>query len=108
MVDYLIKNGSEQVIREARDNIIQIQTLTEFQHIDEDKDVGLSGKIFSNPMRHFSRDSLPLVRERAKQIVELLHDEKRIKSEREKAKSTSKKISNTMGSDAHGGGGRGM
>lgn len=58
---------------------------------------------------HFWRKSgfdLFLVRERAKQIVELLHDEKRIKSEREKAKATAKKIGSTMDSDrAYGSGG---
>ncbi len=47
LIDYLLKNGSEQVIRECRDNIIQIQTLTEFQHIEEDQDKGLSGEFFS-------------------------------------------------------------
>lgn len=53
------------------------------------------------------------VRERAKAIVELLHDEKRLKSEREKAKQTSKKFSVTMDSDrarygGTGGGGFGI
>jgi epsin len=49
LIDYLLKNGAEQVIRECRDNVIQIQTLTEFQHIDEnDKDVGLSGMLRSH------------------------------------------------------------
>jgi hypothetical protein len=44
VIDHLIRNGSEQVIRDCRDNIVQIQTLTDFQHIDENnKDVGLSG-----------------------------------------------------------------
>jgi len=68
LLDYLLKNGSEQVIRETRVHLIEIQTLTQFQHIDEhDKDQGVN------------------VRERAKQIVELLHDDNRIKGEREKA-----------------------
>jgi len=82
LVDYLLRNGSEQVIRDCRNNVVQIQTLTEFQHIDEnDKDVGLS------------------VRERAKVIVELLHDEKRLRGEREKAQNTAKKFQVSMGSD---------
>jgi hypothetical protein len=44
LVDYLLRNGSEEVVEELRHHVIQIQTLGEFQHIDEDgKDVGLSG-----------------------------------------------------------------
>jgi len=68
LLDYLLRNGSERVILECRARIIEIKTLFEFQHIDEhDKDVGSS------------------VRERAKQIVELLVDDKRLKAERKKS-----------------------
>jgi len=68
LLDYLLKNGSDQVLRETRVHLIEIQTLTQFQHIDEhDKDQGVN------------------VRERAKQVVELLHDDNRLKTEREKA-----------------------
>jgi len=85
LIDYLLRNGSEQVVREARSNVIQIQTLTEFQYVDEtDKDVGLS------------------VRERAKLIVEILHDEKKLRAEREKAKATAKKFTVGIGSDTPG------
>mmetsp|Transcript_5120 Transcript_5120/g.7217 ORF Transcript_5120/g.7217 Transcript_5120/m.7217 type:complete len:532 (-) Transcript_5120:2844-4439(-) len=89
VIDYLLRNGSEQVIRECRDNVIQIQTLTEFQHIENDKDVGLS------------------VRERAKLIVELIHDDKRLKAEREKARATSKKFLVGMSNEVSGGYGGG-
>lgn len=89
LIDYLLRNGSEQVIRECRDNVIQIQTLTEFQYIENDKDVGLS------------------VRERAKLIVELIHDDKRLKAEREKARSTSKKFLVGMSNEVSGGYGGG-
>eukprot|EP01119_Soliformovum_irregulare_P009267 TRINITY_DN224_c0_g3_i2.p1 TRINITY_DN224_c0_g3~~TRINITY_DN224_c0_g3_i2.p1 ORF type:complete len:567 (+),score=169.75 TRINITY_DN224_c0_g3_i2:44-1744(+) len=82
LIDYLLRNGSEQVVRETRSNVIQIQTLTEFQYIDEtDKDVGLS------------------VRERAKLIVEIVHDEKKLRAEREKARSNAKKFTVGIGSD---------
>jgi len=85
LIDYLLHNGSEQVIREARDHVVSIQTLCEFQYIDErDQDVGLS------------------VRERAKLLVDLIHDEKRLKGEREKAKNTAKKFLVGMGSEFHG------
>jgi epsin len=48
LLEYLVKNGSDQCVREARVHIIEVQTLQQFQHIDEkDHDVGLSGKNFS-------------------------------------------------------------
>jgi hypothetical protein len=56
LIDYLVRNGNEQVIRDCRNHLIEIQTLTEFQHIEEDKDVGLSGEytdIFSTSFTHF-------------------------------------------------------
>lgn len=129
LIDYLIKNGSEQVIRECRANVVHIQTLMEFQHIDEnDKDVGLSGECFFISLSHFVFQSsdqlnirrfnielmnielleielLSLVRERAKIIAELLHDEKRIKGEREKAKQNARKYLVGMGSDTPSWGG---
>jgi hypothetical protein len=44
LLEYLTKNGSEQVVREAKVHLLQIKTLKDFQYIDEDrKDVGLSG-----------------------------------------------------------------
>ena len=44
LLEYLIKNGSEQVAREAKVHLLQIKTLKDFQYIDEErKDVGLSG-----------------------------------------------------------------
>eukprot|EP01112_Ceratiomyxa_fruticulosa_P016070 TRINITY_DN4821_c0_g1_i1.p1 TRINITY_DN4821_c0_g1~~TRINITY_DN4821_c0_g1_i1.p1 ORF type:complete len:673 (-),score=199.52 TRINITY_DN4821_c0_g1_i1:196-2214(-) len=87
LLDYLIRNGSEQVIRECRNHIIEIQTLNEFTHIDPEtqKDTGLS------------------VRERAKQIIELIHDDRRIKQEREKAAANRDKYVG-IGSEGDGGG----
>lgn len=85
LLDYLIKNGAEGCVREARVKIIEIKTLTEFQHIDaKDKDVGLS------------------VRERAKAIVELLHDERRLNEERTKARSNRGKFSQSISSEGGG------
>lgn len=44
LLDYLLRNGNEQIIREARVRQIEIQTLAHFQHIDEDgRDQGVSG-----------------------------------------------------------------
>eukprot|EP00013_Stygamoeba_regulata_P028706 CAMPEP_0177664994 /NCGR_PEP_ID=MMETSP0447-20121125/20810_1 /TAXON_ID=0 /ORGANISM="Stygamoeba regulata, Strain BSH-02190019" /LENGTH=612 /DNA_ID=CAMNT_0019171043 /DNA_START=238 /DNA_END=2072 /DNA_ORIENTATION=- len=90
LLDYLIKNGAEQVVREARVKIVEIQTLMDFHHIDEKgKDVGIS------------------VRERAKILVDLLHDTHRISAERQKASKVANKFTQSMSSDGFGGGPRG-
>ena len=67
LLEYLLRLGDENCIREARVKIIEIQTLREFQHIDDEgKDQGAN------------------VRQKAKHISELLHDEQRLRAEREK------------------------
>lgn len=56
MLDYLIKNGSKQVVVDARAHLPNIQTLTTYQHIDSsDTDVGQSGRLAI-----FSLASIPL------------------------------------------------
>jgi hypothetical protein len=50
VLDYLIKNGSKQVIVDARQHLPNIQTLTTYQHIDSsDNDVGQSGNAPRTP-----------------------------------------------------------
>ncbi|KDQ54579.1 hypothetical protein JAAARDRAFT_38265 [Jaapia argillacea MUCL 33604] len=62
VVDYLLHSGSENVIVYFRDNIYVIKTLKEFQYVDEDeKDQGAN------------------VRQKAKDISNLLSDEQRLK-----------------------------
>ncbi|XP_076366150.1 epsin-2-like isoform X2 [Tachypleus tridentatus] len=67
LLDYLIKTGSEKVAQQCRENIFAIQTLKDFQYIEENKDQGMN------------------VREKSKQLVTLLRDEERLKSERVRA-----------------------
>jgi len=44
VLDFLIKHGSEQAIREMRYHIVDLQNLTSFQYMDENyQDVGQSG-----------------------------------------------------------------
>jgi epsin len=64
LLDYLIKCGSEKVAQQCRENIYSIETLKDFQHIEDNRDQGLN------------------VREKAKQMVSLLYDEERLKNER--------------------------
>ena len=43
LLDYMIKNGSDQVIQEARAHMMHIQQLDNFQASEEGKDTGYSG-----------------------------------------------------------------
>lgn len=66
-LEYLIKTGNEKVAQQCRENIFAIQTLKDFQYLEEGKDQGLN------------------VREKAKQLVSLLNDEERLRNERARA-----------------------
>ncbi|KAL3875988.1 hypothetical protein ACJMK2_033880 [Sinanodonta woodiana] len=67
LLDYIIKTGSEKVAQQCKENIYAIQTLKDFQYIEDNKDQGMN------------------VREKAKQLVQLLKDDERLKNERAKA-----------------------
>lgn len=86
VLDYIIKTGSERVAQQCRENLYAIQTLKDFQFIDKDgKDQGMN------------------VREKAKQLVGLLKDEDRLKSERAralKAKERFAQANSGIGSDS--------
>lgn len=80
LLDYIIKTGSEKVAQQCKENIYAIQTLKDFQHIEDNKDLGMN------------------VREKAKQLVSLLKDEERLKNERVKAlKAKERFAQNAMG-----------
>lgn len=64
LLEYLIKTGSEKVAQQCKENIFSIQTLKDFQYMEEGKDQGVH------------------VREKAKQMVILLKDDERLKGER--------------------------
>lgn len=69
VLDYLVKNGSERVAQQCRDNIFSVQTLKDFQFIDKDgKDQGVN------------------VREKAKELAALVKDKDRVKEERLRAR----------------------
>lgn len=67
LLEYLIKTGSEKVTQQCKENLFAIQTLRDFQYFEESKDQGVN------------------VREKAKQLVALLKDDERLKSERSRA-----------------------
>lgn len=68
LLDALLKYGSERVVDDARDHVFRVRTLTDFTHYDGGKDVAL------------------VIREKAKQLVELLQDTNKLRDERKKAR----------------------
>ena len=67
LLEYLIRNGSERSVEDGRDHIYQIRTLCDFQYTEPGGvDQGIN------------------VREKSRQIVDLLNDRDRLKEEREK------------------------
>lgn len=106
VIDYMLKNGSTEVAQFCREvcpsslfspsflvhadrfqtpqHIIEIQTLTHFQHVDEtdQKDQGIN------------------VRERAKVVLELLHDQEKLADERKRARAARSKYVGVSNEDA--------
>ena len=83
MLDYCLHQGSENVVIYFRDNAYVIKTLKEFQYIDEDgKDQGAN------------------VRQKAKDISNLLMDESRLREERNaRAKMRDRMVRGAAGGD---------
>ncbi|KAI0655447.1 hypothetical protein C8Q70DRAFT_431277 [Cubamyces menziesii] len=82
LLEYLVKNGSERVVDDARSHIATIKMLRNFYYVDEKgKDQGIN------------------VRNRAKELVELLGDVEKIRAERRKAKANKHKYTG-VGNDA--------
>ncbi|CAD5215502.1 unnamed protein product [Bursaphelenchus okinawaensis] len=77
LLDYLVKCGSDKVAQQCKENIYSIETLKDFQHIEENRDQGLN------------------VREKAKQMMALLNDEERLKNERARFQMTRKRFAQT-------------
>ncbi|KAI0365307.1 ENTH-domain-containing protein [Pilatotrama ljubarskyi] len=82
LLEYLVKNGSERVVDDARSHIATIKMLRNFYYVDEKgKDQGIN------------------VRNRSKELVELLGDVEKIRAERRKAKANRNKYTG-VGNDA--------
>ncbi|VVC40780.1 Hypothetical protein CINCED_3A018593 [Cinara cedri] len=86
LLEYLIKTGSEKVAQQCKENRFSIKTLETFQHIEDNKDKGQR------------------VRDTATQLVALLDDDERLKTERTraiKAKERSAQKVSSFGSDGN-------
>ncbi|XP_024593426.1 ENTH domain-containing protein 1 [Neophocaena asiaeorientalis asiaeorientalis] len=79
LMDYLIKNGSKKVIQHCREGFHNLQTLKDFQHIDE------AGK-----------DQGYYIREKSKQVITLLTNEQLLHRERRVACRTRQRTSYSM------------
>lgn len=80
LLEFLIKHGSERVIDDARGHLTLLKMLRQFQFIDlNGKDQGIN------------------VRNRAKELTELLSDVERIRSERKKARASKNKYTGVEG-----------
>lgn len=87
LLEFLIKNGSERVIDDARGHITLLKMLRQFHYIDlNGKDQGIN------------------VRNRAKELSDLLGDVERIRTERKKARATKNKYTGVEGGAGLGGG----
>ncbi|CAF2762660.1 unnamed protein product [Rotaria sp. Silwood2] len=85
LLDHLIKYGNERVSQQCKENIFAIQTLKDFQYIEDQKDQGYN------------------VREKAKQLVALLKDDERLRNERRKAQEARERyVSQAMAMDSNG------
>ena len=86
MLEFLIKNGSERVIDDARSHVSLLKMLRQFHFIDQNgKDQGIN------------------VRNRAKELAELLGDVDRIRAERKKARANRNKFGGVEGGTGMGG-----
>jgi epsin len=75
LMEYLVKNGSERYVDDARANVSLVSMLKSFHYIDsKGVDQGIN------------------IRNRAKELTNLLNDESKIRQERKKAKENSKKF----------------
>ncbi|KAI1313960.1 hypothetical protein F5Y03DRAFT_708 [Xylaria venustula] len=80
LLEFLIKHGSERVIDDARGHITLLKMLRQFHFIDQNgKDQGIN------------------VRNRAKELAELLGDVERIRAERKKARANKTKYTGVEG-----------
>ncbi len=85
LLDHLIKYGNERVSQQCKENIFSIQTLKDFQYVEDQKDQGYN------------------VREKSKQLVALLKDDERLRNERRKAREARDRyVRQAMGMDSNG------
>ena len=105
LLEYLLRNGSERSVEDARDHMYQLRTMCDFQYVEAGGvDQGINGAhaasraiaapaTASEPATAEARTceadasaARRAVREKSRQISDLLNDRDRLKEEREKAR----------------------
>ncbi|KAJ1724881.1 Epsin-3, clathrin recruitment and traffic between the Golgi and endosome [Coemansia erecta] len=87
LLEFLIKNGSENVVDEVRGHITIVKMLKNFHHVDANgKDQGIN------------------VRHRSKELVDLVQNSERLREERKKAKDNRDKYGGYAGGSSQYGG----
>lgn len=75
LLNYLVRNGSERVVTSAREHIYDLRTLENYKFVDEHgKDQGLN------------------IRHKAKDLIDFIQDDNRLRDERKKAKKNKDKF----------------
>ena len=87
LLEHLIKNGSERCVDDARNHSHLLRNLFNFNYYEGTTDRGIG------------------VREKSKQLVELLGDDERVREERMKAKQLRQKFGGNLGGVSSSGGG---
>lgn len=80
VLEYLIKTGSDKVAQQCTENIFAIQTLKDFQYMEENKDHGMN------------------IREKSKKLVALLKDSEKLQAERARAIKAKSRLAESMSS----------
>ena len=86
LLDHLVKNGAERCVDDARNHGHLIRSLGQFNYYEGTIDRGLG------------------VREKSKQILEILSDDERIREERQKARKLREKFGGSQSTASSGGG----
>lgn len=89
LTEHLVKNGSERCVDDARNHSHLLRSLDKFNYYEGTVDRGLG------------------VREKAKQLLDVLGDDERIREERMKARQLREKFAGRGGSASNSGGGGG-
>ena len=90
LTEHLVKNGSERCVDDARNHSHLLRSLDKFNYYEGTVDRGLG------------------VREKAKQLLDVLGDDERIREERMKARQLREKFAGRGGSASNSGGGGGV
>lgn len=89
LLEHLVKNGAERCVDDARNHAHVLRTLGQFNYYEGTIDRGLG------------------VREKSKQILEMISDDERVREERQKARKLREKFGQANATASSGGGGSG-